>query len=388
MVTSINNPETIGLGFRDASSVPRYNTPTGTTTPTQNAAANLGYERGTSSILSGITSMIPGGNFIKGPLGIGANDTFGNEGTSDMYGNVFDSTGRAWDPINGRAVASYDDLGAGANTIKNSYGKLRAHGVGPIESALGSYDNSIYKQMDDQRNPDGSTITKGEARTARMRGEGAPLSTVAGRIQTNTNSMEDNFNESGDAYINNKSISPYDLGFDGSRAGTPKSTTGVFGGNPGDIVPMARGTGFGVIGADSDTSVTYNNEGNWKGGDISIMTPTGSVSSIRDSVTGEMIPANTMSPLLAQEFERRAGEDNNPHHRIIEPDGGGPNGKIKSNTTRTRARTMNEFGDVITDGSKKGKYYNDTAKYGNTLLETRGADNDGDNSTDSNSGGK
>tara|TARA_R110002153_G_scaffold181652_1_gene334980 strand:- start:241 stop:1332 length:1092 start_codon:yes stop_codon:yes gene_type:complete len=363
MVTSINNPQTMGLGFRDASSVPRYNTPTGTTTPTQNAAANLGYERGTSSILSGMTSMIPGGNFIKGPLGIGANDTFGNEGTADSQGNVFDSTGRAWDPITGRAVASYDDLGAGVNTIKNSYGKLRAHGEGPISSALGSYDNSIYKQMDDQRNPDGSTITKGEARTARLRGEGAPLSTVAGRIGTNTNSMEDNFNESGDAYINNKPISPYDLGFDGSRAGTPKSTSGVFGSNAGDIIPTNRmSEGFGVMGADSDTSITYDNEGNYKGGDISIMTPGGSMSSITDSVTGESIQTNTMSPLLKQELDRRAGNDNNEHHRIIEPDGGGPNGKIKSIPSRVAARKMNEFGDVISD--------------------------DGDNATDSNSGGK
>ena len=125
---------------------------------------------------------------------------------------------------------------------------------------------------------------------------------------------------------------------------------------------MARGTGFGVLSPDSDTSVTYDNEGNWKGGDISIMTPTGSVSSISDSVTGESISTNKMSPLLAQELERRAGEDNNEQHRIVMPDGGGPNGKIKSIPSRVAARKMNEFGDVISD--------------------------DGDNSTDSNSGGK
>jgi len=392
MVTSINNPQVMGLGFRDANSVPQYNTPTGQTNPRQNAAANLGYERGNSSPLG----LIPGMSFLKGPLGLDTNDTFGNTGTADSQGNVFapNSSGinRAYDPITGRAVTGVAaNLGSGIKTWSDSYGKLRGHGEGPIEAALGSYDNSIYKQMDDQRNEDGSTITAGEARTARMRGEGAPMNTIAGRISNNTkaaSSPENFFMSETSMDTSMKPVSPYDIGFDGSRAGTPKSTTGVFGGNPGDIVPMARGTGFGVIGADSDTSITYDNEGNYKGGNISIMTPTGSVSSIRDSVTGEMIPTNTMSPLLAQEFERRAGEDNNPHHRIIEPDGGGPNGKIKSNTTRTRARTMNEFGDVITDGSKKGKYYNDTAKYGNTLLETRGADNDGDNSTDSNSGGK
>jgi hypothetical protein len=370
MVTSINNPQTMGLGFRDASSVPRYNTPTGQTIPRQDVAAQQGYEQGTSSVLSGVASMLPGGNFIKGPLGIGANDTSGNEGTADPKGNVFDSTGRAWDPITGRAVASFDDLGSGVNTIKNSYGKLRAHGEGPIESALGSYDNSIYKQMDDQRNPDGSTITKGEARTARLRGEGAPIRSTAGQINQNTrlgpgnnpgvlNQSELNNNPNAEGEV----ITPLQLGFDGSRAGTPKSTSGVFGSNAGDIIPTNRmSEGFGVMGADSDTSITYDNEGNYKGGDISIMTPGGSMSSITDSVTGESIQTNTMSPLLKQELERRAGEDNNPHHRIIEPDGGGPNGKIKSIPSRVAARKMNEFGDVISD--------------------------DGDNSTDSNSGGK
>jgi hypothetical protein len=86
------------------------------------------------------------------------------------------------------------------------------------------------------------------------------------------------------------------------------------------------------------------------------MTPGGSMSSITDSVTGESIQTNTMSPLLKQELDRRAGNDNNPHHRIIEPD------PIKSVPSRVAARNMNEFGDVISD--------------------------DGDNSTDSNSGGK
>lgn len=354
MVTSINNPQTMGLGFRDTNSVPRYNTPTGTTTPTQNAAANLGYERGNSSPLG----LLPGMSILKGPLGLGKNDTFGNEGTSDAQGNVFDSTGRAYDPITGRAVASYKDAGAGFNTLKNSYGKLRNH-TGPIESALGSYDNSVYKYMDE--NPG---MTKEQARTARLRGENAPMNTIAGRINTNTkaaSSPENFFMSETSMDTSMKPVSPYDIGFDGSRAGTPKSTSGVFGSNAGDIVPTTRmSKGFGVIGADSDTSITYDNEGNYKGGDISIMTPGGSMSSITDSVTGESIQTNTMSPLLKQELDRRAGKFQSS--RIVEPDGGGPNGKIKSIPSRVAARKMNEFGDVITD--------------------------DGDNSTDSNSGGK
>tara|TARA_R110002126_G_scaffold199038_1_gene346764 strand:- start:33 stop:1055 length:1023 start_codon:yes stop_codon:yes gene_type:complete len=340
MVTSINNPQVMGLGFRDNNSVPRYNTPTGTTTPRQDAAANLGYERGNSSPLG----LLPGYNLIKGPLGLGKNDTFGNEGTSDAQGNVFNSTGRAYDPITGRAVASYKDASSGFNTLKNSYGKLRKH-TGPIESALGSYDNSVYKYMDE--NPG---MTKEQARTARLRGENAPMDTVASRINSNTN-----------MYGPIQPVSPYDLGYDGSRAGTPTSTSGVFGSNAGDIIPTTRmSKGFGVMGADSDTSITYDNEGNYTGGDINIMTPGGTMGSIRDSVTGEMIQTNTMSPLLKQELDRRAGKFQSS--RIVEPDGGGENKQIKSIPSRIKARKMNEFGDVITD--------------------------DGDNATDSNSGGK
>ena len=354
MAVSINNPQTMGLGFRDANSVPQYNTPTGQTTPRQDAAANLGYERGNSSPLG----LLPGYNLIKGPLGLGKTDTFGNEGTADAQGNVFNSAGRAYDPIKGRAVASYKDASSGFGTLKNSYGKLRNH-TGPIESALGSYDNSVYKYMDE--NPG---MTKEQARTARLRGENAPMNTIAGRINANTkaaSSPENFFMSETSMDTSMKPVSPYDIGYDGSRAGTPKSTSGVFGSNAGDIIPTTRmSKGFGVMGADSDTSITYDNEGNYTGGDISIMTPGGSMSSIRDSVTGEMIQTNTMSPLLKQELDRRAGIKQSS--RIIEPDGGGPNGKIKSIPSRVAARKMNEFGDVITD--------------------------DGDNSTDSNSGGK
>jgi len=404
MATSINSPQVMGLGFRDPS-----------LTPKQNTALNQGYEQGTSSPLG----MIPGYNFIKGPLGLDKNETFGNNGTSDAQGNVFgtDGSGRAWDPITGRAVASYKDLGSGVKTWSDSYGKLRSYGEGPISSALGSYDNSIYKQIDENPNADGSRITDGEARSLRLRGAGAPIRSTAGQVNQNTRlgglgnnnpgamegvynnkpvpkgspnpNMNTGYGQNNNPNAEGEAVSMTALGFDGTRANQPKTNTGVFGYNPGDIVPLSRmNKGFGVIGADSDPTITYDNEGNYTGGDMSITSQGGSIGSITDSVTGKMISTNTMSPLLRQELELRAGNDKNPHHRIIEPDGGGPNGKIKSIPSRIRARNMNEFGDVITDGSKKGKYYNDTAKYGNSLLETRGADNDGDNSTDSNSGGK
>lgn len=303
MVTSINNPQVMGLGFRDANSVPQYNTPTGQTTPTQNAAANLGYERGNSSPLG----LLPGYNLIKGPLGLGKNDTFGNEGTADSQGNVFapNSSGinRAYDPITGRVVPGVaGSFGSGVSTIKDSYGKLRGHGEGVISSALGSYDNSIYRQMDE--NPG---ISKTEARTARLRGDGSPINSVAGRISNNTNYMADSFNESGDATMNNKPVSPYDIGFDGSRSTTVNSTTGNWGSGAGDIVGLS-GNQLGVLSPQyRDNQGKLQSTGSNDGDRVNLQSPTGTVVSITDSVTGESINATTMSPQLRAELERREG---------------------------------------------------------------------------------
>ena len=304
MVTSINNPQTMGLGFRDANSVPRYNTPTGTTTPTQNAAANLGYERGNSSPLG----LLPGYNLIKGPLGLGKNDTFGNEGTADSQGNVFapNSSGinRAYDPITGRVVPGVAaNLGSGIKTWSDSYGKLRGHGDGPIESALGSYDGSVYKQMDD--NP-GMTISEGRA--ARLRGDGSPINSVAGRISNNTNYMADSFNESGDATMNNKPVSPYDIGFDGSRSTTVRSTSGNWGSGSGDIVGLS-GNQLGVLSPQyRDNQGKLQSTGSKNGDRVNLQSPTGTLYSITSSITGKPINSRVMSDELRRELDHRAGK--------------------------------------------------------------------------------
>lgn len=301
MVTSIDNPQTMGRGFRDANSVPQYNTPTGRTTPQQDTAANLGYSQGKSTPLG----LVPGYNFVKGPLGLGKNDTFGNPNTTDARGNVFDSTGRAWDPITGRAVPSYKDAGSGFNTLKTSYGKLRDAGEGVIGSALGSYDNSIYRQMD--QNPG---MSKTEAKTARLRGEGAPINTIAGRVGSNTaaaSSPEDFFMSETSMNTSMKPVSPYDLGFDGSRSTTVDSTTGVFGSGPGDIVGLS-GNQMGVLSPSyRDNQGKLQSTGSNDGDRVNIQSPTGTLVSITDSVTGESINATTMSPQLRAELERREG---------------------------------------------------------------------------------
>ena len=313
MVTSINNPETIGLGFRDASSVPRYNTPTGQTTPQQDVAAASGYERGTQNPLN-MMKILPGGNFLANAMNIGENDTFGNAYTADSSGNVFapNSSGinRAYDPITGRVVPGVaGSFGSGVSTIKDSYGKLRDAGEGVIGSALGSYDNSIYRHMDE--NPG---MSKTAARTARLRGDGSPIRSTAGQITQNTrlgpgnnpgvlNSSELNNNPNAEGV----SISPYQLGFDGSRSTTVNSTTGNWGSGAGDIVGLS-GNQLGVLSPQyRDNQGKLQSTGSNDGDRVNLQSPTGTLVSITDSVTGESINATTMSPQLRAELERREG---------------------------------------------------------------------------------
>tara|TARA_R110002073_G_scaffold283253_2_gene447515 strand:+ start:486 stop:1604 length:1119 start_codon:yes stop_codon:yes gene_type:complete len=355
MVTSINNPQTMGLGFRDASSVPRYNTPTGQTTPQQDVAAASGYERGTQNPLN-MMKILPGGNFLANAMNIGENDTFGNAYTADSSGNVFapNSSGinRAYDPITGRVVPGVaGSFGSGVSTIKDSYGKLRDAGEGVIGSALGSYDNSIYRHMDE--NPG---MSKTAARTARLRGDGSPIRSTAGQITQNTRLGPDNnpgvLNSSeldNNPNAEGVSISPYQLGFDGSRSTTVNSTTGNWGSGAGDIVGLS-GNQLGVLSPNyrdaqgkmqkTGTNITYDNSGNYTGDRVNLQSPTGTVTSIRDSKTGEMINATRMSPLLQQELDRRAGNDRDENHTIVEGK------RLTNDKQRSAAKRMNEFGDI------------------------------------------
>jgi len=69
---------------------------------------------------------------------------YGAEGTFDAQGNVFGASGRAYDPLTGKAVASYKDRGTALSTVGDSYSNLRDSGEGMLSSALGSYENSVY----------------------------------------------------------------------------------------------------------------------------------------------------------------------------------------------------------------------------------------------------
>jgi len=245
-------------------------------------AQALGYERGTQNPL-GLVPYV--GSFLTSLDGPG-DYTYGQEGTYDAQGNVFGPAGRAYDPITGRAVASYGTKTDAFNTVTDGYGKLRDAGEGVVSSALGSYDNSVYKQMD--LDP---TLNIQGARAARNRGVGAPINTVAGMIEANTALTDPQEKEA-----NSKPITPDMLGFTGQRLGEPTSTTGKFGSGVGDIVALQGGE-FGVRKSDG-----------------TISTPSGTVVQVSDTATGESISllgGDARNELRAnQELDARAGNQN------------------------------------------------------------------------------
>ena len=242
--------------------------------------------------------------------------TYGQEGTYDAQGNVFGPAGRAYDPITGRAVASYGTKTDAYDTITGSYGKLRDAGEGVVSSALGSYDNSVYKQMD--LDP---TLNIQGARTARNRGVGAPINTVAGMIEANTAIDRDTALSNSSRQENEAAPITTDmLGFTGQRLGEPTSTTGKFGSGVGDVVALQGGE-FGVRNSDGTVS-----------------TPSGTVVQISDTATGESISllgGDARNELRAnQELDARSGNQNMSGFMADDGDGGNLSNRFFRNLWR------------------------------------------------------
>ena len=178
-----------------------------------NQSQSYGYTPGNQNP-AGIIRGIPFvGNAMADSLNISqdAKYTFGNPGTYDQAGNVFADKGKAYDSLTGQPAASYNSSSDYINNLGNSYNKLRGAGVGPIGSALGSYDNSVYKQMD----MDPSLTLEG-ARAARRRGANSPIKNFANTLTQNT--MNQKYNEKG-----------------------PISNGPVYGTRPGDYVQSDQG---------------------------------------------------------------------------------------------------------------------------------------------------
>lgn len=140
------------------------------------AAKSLGYTEPAPFDPSGMMGFIPGGNLAAEAMGIEMGPT--NEEAAGKYtpeGFVYGPEGRAYNPVTGKAENVYANKGAFKSGFSEGYSKLREAGESAPSAFLGSYENSIYKQKEGR--PD---MTDAQARAARLRGEGAPIETVAG----------------------------------------------------------------------------------------------------------------------------------------------------------------------------------------------------------------
>ena len=167
-------------------------------------AQSYGYTQGVQNPSSLVRAVPVVGNFIADSISPNTKYNYGTSGTYDAEGNVFDSSGRAYDPITGAPAQSYAKATGEDSWLGNwigfgteegmfgpssSYGKLRNAGEDPINSFFGSYDNSVYKQMD--ANPN---LTIQGAREARRRGFASPIENLTFDITQNTmNAQTDEF---------------------------------------------------------------------------------------------------------------------------------------------------------------------------------------------------
>jgi len=171
-----------------------------------NQAQSYGYTKGVQNPAGIVRGFPVIGNFMADSLSMGQDSkyTYGNPGTYDNAGNVFSDDGRAYDPITGKPAQSYARMTGENSWLGNaygigteegiggpssSYGKLRGAGENVISSALGSYDNSVYKQMD--MNPG---LTLQGARQSRRMGANSPIQNFANTLTENTlNARNDEF---------------------------------------------------------------------------------------------------------------------------------------------------------------------------------------------------
>jgi hypothetical protein len=223
------------------------------------AAQSLGYTQGTQNpmnMLRGVpvlgTAMSAMGAFDNLP-----DQTYGTYGTYDNSGNVFGREGRAYNPVTGRAAQSYakpsDWYGSwlgigtpeGLGGSSSSYGKLRAAGEGPIQSALGSYENSLYRQQ--ELNPNLNTA---QARAAMLRGtaDASGVPTMQGVIEANT-AMYDPAYAAAQGFADDDldrmggtEVTKEMLGFTDARP-DPGKISGRFGTQAGDVARTQMGLG-------------------------------------------------------------------------------------------------------------------------------------------------
>ena len=232
-------------------------------------AQGYGYERGTGNFaglgsLLGAATGIPfvGGLASKGMDALGLPGNYGEHGTTDAMGNVYGHSGRAYDPVTGRAVGSYRSGSDWKNAAFGGYNNLRAAGENPISAGLGSYENSIH-------NPYFARDNAADARAARLRGGSASthgLTTTAGNINQNTFEGGQN------------AVTAGQLGFTNDRAynrDLVDNNTGVWGTGTGDLAATEFGPGVinesGTISHGGGTVVGLTNTADPSAGNITLL---------------------------------------------------------------------------------------------------------------------
>jgi hypothetical protein len=93
-------------------------------------SSTFNYTRGTSNPI-GVLGMIPGVGFAMNALGYDPNEggyTYGTGGTTDSQGNMFGNNGQAFDPLTGKAVASFGGPVTMSDISKSSLAHLGVPG--------------------------------------------------------------------------------------------------------------------------------------------------------------------------------------------------------------------------------------------------------------------
>lgn len=298
-------------------------------------AQSYGYQPGTGNFAglgtalgfaAGIPFLGQAAEKTQDLLGLPGN--YGDYGTTDAQGNVYNAEGRGYDPITGRATNSYGNTGDAWRGVSGSYQNLRNAGEGVLSSALGSYENSVYNPYyaPDRFVGDPTAYARG----ARLRGGNSAqfgLTSTNALINQNTglgdiapvgslDAAETVGQERAQVPITGEM-----LGFDNTRAFSAdqaSQNTGVWGTGTGDLAATEFGPGV----------INESGQIEHRGGTVVALTDTSNPGGPNISLLGDSTASKNRA---REELERRAGQTpvRGPDQVIQEQresDGGGGGG--------------------------------------------------------------
>lgn len=164
---------------------------------------------------------------------------YGRAGTFDEQGNVFGSTGRAYNPITGRPEQNFANLGAYADTVGSGYQNLRAAGHNPVAAAFGSYERSPHYFSDQGIDP--AYADAFGLSPLQLQG----YDTTASNVFANTTGHDIFGEEQEFVDITPEALGATQTGAGGRNYAELSDNTGVFGTGAGDI--FSTGENIGVL---------------------------------------------------------------------------------------------------------------------------------------------